>query len=52
MTSYDLAKPGTNTEATVKHTSNQRNILKAVSVHENTKINDKHSDENLQRNNL
>ena len=42
LTSFDLIKPGTNTKATVKHTSNEKNknVPKAGSVHENVEYND------------
>ena len=51
LTSKDLVKPDTNTEATVRHTSNKRNknILKAGSVHENIKSNHEYSDEILHK---
>ena len=48
MTSNDLGKPETNTEAIVKRTSNKRNknILKAGSVHENIEFSNEYLDEN------
>ena len=54
MTSSDLAKPETNTEAIAKRTYYKRNenILKTGSVNENIGINDECLDEILQKNNL
>ena len=47
MTSNDLAKPDTNTEPTVKRTSNRKNknSLKGGSMHDNVEVDDEYLDE-------
>ena len=54
MTSNDLTQPETNTESTVKRTSNKRNKndLKTGSVHENIEIDNKYVVEFRHNNNV
>ena len=52
MTQNDLVKPETNTEATVKRTSNKKNFLKDGSVRETIQINVEYLDESLRNRKL
>ena len=54
MTSIDFAKPETNTEAIVKHSSNKgnENFLKGGSLYKDIELDDKNLDEVLHNNNL
>ena len=54
LTSIDVVKNNTITEATLKHASNKKNKddLRGEGVHENIEINDEYLNENIHNNNI